>query len=246
MRILAIAAHPDDLEFGIGGSVARWTLEGADVSYCLVTDGSAGSNDPNTDPTKLIQLRRDEQMAAAAVVGVEDVHFLGYKDGTLQPTIELRRDLTRLIRKLKPDRVITMDPTVIFVDAEGYINHPDHRASAEAAIYATFPSAETRPIFPELLDEGLEPHKVAELWLMFSEKPNAVVDITETMDRKIESLRCHASQVGGQDLEFVRKWSAYAGKETGYAYAESFRVLKLIQPEQSEVPETVSEAAKEA
>jgi LmbE family N-acetylglucosaminyl deacetylase len=229
MRILVIVAHPDDIEFGIAGSIARWTLEGNDVSYCMVTDGSAGSNDPNTDITKLAQTRREEQMAAAAIVGVEDVHFLGYKDGVLEHTLELRRDLTRIIRKLKPDRVITMDPTLVFVDQAGYINHPDHRAAAEAAIYATFPSSETRPIFPELLVEGLEPHKVSQLWLMFSEKPNTHIDITATIDRKIESLRCHQSQLNGQDLEFVRKWDAEAGKQAGYEYAESYRVLKLVQ-----------------
>jgi LmbE family N-acetylglucosaminyl deacetylase len=229
MRILVIVAHPDDIEFGVAGSVAQWTLEGADVSYVMVTDGSAGSNDPNIDITTLAATRRAEQMAAAAVVGVEDVHFLGHKDGVLEHTLELRRDLTRIIRTLKPDRVITMDPTVMFIDEVGYINHPDHRAAAEAAIYATFPSAETRPIFPELLVEGLEPHKVSELWLMFSEKPNHYVDITATIDRKIESLRCHVSQIGEQNLDFVRKWDSEAGKRGGYEYAESYRVLRLVQ-----------------
>ncbi|NWF68013.1 MAG: PIG-L family deacetylase [Chloroflexi bacterium] len=231
MRTLVIVAHPDDIEFGVAGSVARWTLEGADVAYCIVTDGSAGSNDPNIDKETLIRTRQAEQLAAAAVVGVEDVHFLNYPDGMLQPTLELRRDLTRLIRRLKPERVITMDPTVWFVDNPGYINHPDHRACAEAAIYATFPSAETRPIFPELLAEGLEPHKVAELWLMFSEKPNTHVDITAVIDRKIDSLSRHVSQVGGRDLSFVRGWDAEAGKAGGYEYAESYRVLRLTPPE---------------
>jgi LmbE family N-acetylglucosaminyl deacetylase len=230
---MVIVAHPDDIEFGIAGSIARWTLEGEDVSYVMVTDGASGSNDPTVQRAALVETRRQEQMAAAALVGVEDVHFLGYPDGTLQHTLELRRDLTRLIRKLKPDRVITMDPTLIFFDAGGYINHPDHRAAAEAAIYATFPSAETRPIFPELLSEGLEPHKVSELWLMFSEKPNTHIDITATIDRKIESLACHVSQIGGQDLSFVRKWDADAGKQAGYEYAESFRVIRMVQPEQS-------------
>jgi LmbE family N-acetylglucosaminyl deacetylase len=238
MRTMVIVAHPDDIEFGMAGSVARWTLEGDDVSYVMVTDGASGSNDPNIQREALVETRRHEQMAAAAVVGVEDVHFLGYPDGTLQHTLELRRELTRLIRKLKPDRVITMDPTLIFFDAGGYINHPDHRAAAEAAIYATFPSAETRPIFAELLTEGLEPHKVSELWLMFSEKPNTHIDITATIDRKIESLRCHASQIGGQDLDFVRKWDSDAGKQAGYEYAESFRVIRMVQPEQQNGAET--------
>ncbi len=236
-RILVIAAHPDDIEFGAGGSIARWADEGVQVTYCIVTDGAAGSNDPNTNREDLIRIRREEQMAAARVVGVHDVRFLGYADGTLQPTLELRRDLTRLIRELRPDRVLCFDPTEVFVQAPGfgdYINHPDHRAAAEAAIYAVFPSAETRPIFPELLDEGLEPYHVPEVYfILTTRQANEYVDITATQERKIEALRCHASQLGGQDLEFVRKWGAEAGKAAGYPYAESFWVMRfpLDQPQ---------------
>lgn len=175
-RILVIAAHPDDIEFGAAGSIARWTGEGAQVTYCIVTDGAAGSNDPNVKREDLIRIRREEQIAAAAVVGVHDVRFLGYPDGTLQHTLELRRDLTRLIRELRPYRVLCFDPTVVFVGVPefgDYINHPDHRAAAEGAIYAVFPSAETRPIFPELLDEGLEPHHVTEVYMMLTtQTPN--------------------------------------------------------------------------
>ncbi len=226
-RILVIAAHADDIEFGMAGSVARWTDEGHEVAYCLITDSSAGSNDPNADPHALAELRHAEQIAAAAVVGVSIVHFLGYADGTLEPTLELRRELTRLIRELKPQRVVCQDPTTVFVD-KNYINHPDHRAAGEAAIYAVFPSAETRPIFPELLNEGFEPHKVEELWLTLTVTPDTFVDISATIDRKIEALLCHRSQVGPEATEWIRQWNAEAGQQAGVAFAEGFRVMRLV------------------
>jgi LmbE family N-acetylglucosaminyl deacetylase len=233
-RILAIAAHPDDLEFGMAGSVAVWTDQGAEVIYCIVTDGSAGSNDPDTDLEDLIERRKQEQLRAAELVGVKEVRFLDYQDGILQPTLELRRDLTRLIRELKPDRVVLQDPTLIFA-GDFYINHPDHRAAAEAAIYAVFPSAETRPIFPELLAEGLEPHKVAELYLGFSTDPKVFVDTTPAVDRKIQSLLCHSSQVGEEVQEMVKKWDAETGAQVGVGFAETFRVMYLNRDPMAEM-----------
>ena len=248
LRVLVIVAHPDDIEFGAAGSIARWTDEGAQVTFCIVTDGAAGSNDPNITPEDLARIRREEQMAAAAVVGVHDVRFLGYRDGILQPTLELRRELTRLIREIRPQRVLCFDPTQVFVQVPGfgdYINHPDHRATAEAAVYAVFPSAETRPIFPELLDEGLEPYHVPEVWFMLTtHEPNEFVDITATQERKMEALRCHQSQIKGQDLEFVRKWDAEAGKAAGYVYAESFWVMRF--PVEQPRGEALAGAADEA
>ncbi|MBX0330595.1 PIG-L family deacetylase [Oscillochloris sp. ZM17-4] len=227
IRILVIVAHPDDIEFGMGGSVARWTDEGHQVIYAMITDGSAGTNEPGADLAALARTRRSEQIAAATIVGVHDVRFLGYRDGTLQPTLDLRRDLTRLIRELRPDRVVCQDPTLIFAGS-GYINHPDHRAAGEAAMYAVFPSAETRPIFPELLSEGLEPHKVRELYLTFSPQPDLFIDTSAVIDRKIESLLCHRSQVGPEVGDMVRGWDAETAKDHGYAYAESFRVMRLV------------------
>lgn len=239
MRILVVAAHPDDIEFGVAGSVARWTDEGAEVAYCIVTDGAAGSNAPDTDLAALARTRQEEQRAAAAIVGVNDVRFLGYPDGTLVHTLELRRELTRLIRELRPYRVVIMDPTVVLVD-NSYINHPDHRAAAEAALYATFPSAGTRPIFPELLAEGFEPHDVTELYVSFSYTNDTIVDITSTIDRKIASLLCHKSQVGPEVGEMVRKWSAESGEKAGCGYAEEFRVMKLRDDAQP-TPEAAAE-----
>lgn len=246
-RILVTAAHPDDIEFGVAGSVARWTSMGAEVIYCLITDGSAGSNDPDANLEELILQRREEQTRAAAVVGVKDVRYLGYKDGTLQPTIELRRDLTRLIREVKPNRVVTQDPTTVFA-GDFYINHPDHRAAGEATIYAVFPSAETRPIFPELIADGYEPHKVDELYLDLTMNPTTFVDITDVLDRKIRSLAAHVSQLGGgEDFEngaakWVREWSENAGKEVGVGAAEHFRVMRFNQRNLSEQEAVQAEA----
>jgi LmbE family N-acetylglucosaminyl deacetylase len=231
--ILIVVAHPDDIEFGTGGSVAVWTLAGHTVVYCIVTDGSAGSNDPNVTRESLIERRRQEQINAAALLGVHDIRFLGYQDGMLQPTLELRRDITRLIREIKPYRVILMDPMTVMVKNEefDYINHPDHRAAGEATLYAVFPSAQTRPIFPELLAEGLEPHSVSELYIGFAHQPTLAVDITPVIDRKIASLLEHKSQLEVSVGDMVRGWDARAGAEAGVAYAETFRVLRFIREE---------------
>jgi LmbE family N-acetylglucosaminyl deacetylase len=232
MRILGIFAHPDDSEFMLGGSVARWTDEGAHVTYCIVTNGAAGSNEPDADLAELVKTREAEQRAACGVLGIQDVIFLGYADGTLEPTIELRRELTRIIRQLKPDRVVIGDPQAVLYDND-YINHPDHRAAAEAGLYAVFPSAVTRPIFPELLAEGYEPHQVKEVYITGTEKPNTYVDISATLDRKIEALRCHKSQLDPGEGQWVREWAAETGKAVDLAYAEAFRVMKLVNEEGS-------------
>lgn len=239
MRILVVAAHPDDIEFGAAGAVAVWAAEGAEVTYCMVTDGGAGSNKPGEDLAQLVKTREAEQLEAAQIVGVKDVRFLGYKDGVLQHTLELRRDITRLIREIRPYRVLISDPTMVFA-GNFYINHPDHRAAAEAALYAVFPSAGTRPIFPELLDEGYEPFDVTELYIQFTDKPDIVIDISSVIDKKIQSLLAHKSQVGPEVEKMVREWDAELGKEKGYAFAEGFRVMKLKQDETQE--EVVGEA----
>lgn len=229
-RALLIAAHPDDIEFGAAGTAAVWAAAGADVTYCIVTNGAAGSNEKDVVPSELVARRKAEQRDAAAVVGVKDVIFLDYPDGALTPSMELRRDLTRVIRRLRPDRVLIMDPTVVLIMGEGfdYINHPDHRATGEASLYAIFPSAETRPIFPELLDEGLEPHHVNEVYLMMNDKPNVAVDVTAVWDKKIQALLAHRSQVGEDVADMVRKWDEATGKEVGVPLAESFRVMRFI------------------
>jgi LmbE family N-acetylglucosaminyl deacetylase len=232
MQILGIFAHPDDSEFMVGGSAARWADEGAQITYVIITNGAAGSNDPNQDIDELVHIREAEQRAACAALGVQQVLFLGYADGTLQPTLELRRELTRIIRQLKPDRVVSGDPEAVFYGDE-YINHPDHRAAAEAALYAIFPSAVTRPIFPELLAEGYEPHQVREVYISGTAQPNTYVDISGTLERKIEALRCHKSQLDPGDGEWVRQWAAETGKAGSLEYAEAFRVMRLVNEERS-------------
>jgi len=240
-RILIVVAHPDDVEFGAGGSVAHWTASGAQVVYCIVTDGSAGSNDPNVNIAELIERRKAEQIEAAAVVGVQDVRFLGYPDGALEATIDLRRQLTRIIRDVRPNRVVLMDPTSVLLSSEqfDYINHPDHRATGEATLYAVFPSAETRPIFPELLAEGLEPHHVTELYVTLSEKPNIAVNVTPYIEQKIQSLLLHSSQLDASVSDMIRGWDAANGKEAGVEFAEVFRVLRFPVNEPAGTIETI-------
>jgi LmbE family N-acetylglucosaminyl deacetylase len=237
LRILGVFAHPDDPEFAMGGAAAVWSDHGHEVYYCVVTNGAAGSNDPQQDLAALVQLRQSEQRAAAEILGVKDVFFLGYPDGSLQPTLELRRELTRLIRQLKPDRVVTGDPTAFFY-GDSYINHADHRAAAEAAITAVFPSAPTRPIFPELLAEGYEPHQVKELYIHDTTTGNVeYIDIGSVLDRKIEALRCHKSQLDPGDGQWIREWAAEIGKLAELEYAEGFRVMKLVRdPEGGDTP----------
>ena len=226
-RALVVVAHADDIEFGIGGTVARWTDAGTRVTFCITTDNGSGSNDPATVRAELVALREREQLAAAAILGVEDVRFLGHPDGTLEPTLELRRQLTRLIRELRPEVVATTDPMMVIAPDDNYINHPDHRATAEATLYATFPSAGTRPIFPELLEEGLEPYNVRYLYLGFSAETSLVVDVTAQWERKIKALLCHKSQVGEEAVGFIRGFSEEVGKRIGVEHGEAFRVITL-------------------
>ena len=249
-HIVVSAAHHDDIEFGSAGSVAKWIEEGATVTYIIITDGGSGSNEPGVIREELVELRREEQLKAASAVGVTDVRFLGYKDGYLQPTIELRRDITRIIRETKPYRVVCSDPTAVFV-RNFYINHPDHRAGGEATMYAVFPSAETRLIFPELLAEGYEPHKVSELFIGFSSDPTHYVDTSAVFEKKIESLRAHVTQLGeGEDFEenaakWIREGNADGGSKVGVQYAEFYKVMKFDAPRESWVEEDEAEKLAE-
>ncbi len=237
--VLVIVAHPDDIDFGVAGSVAKWTAQGATVTYCIVTDGSSGSNDPHIDLAALIQTRQEEQTRAGAVVGVQDIRWLGYKDGTLTPSIGLRRDLTRLMREIKPERVVTFDPTTMIPAGRHYINHPDHRATGEAALYAVFPSAESRPIFPELLAEGYEPHKVKDLYMVLSDDANTYVDISDYIAAKSAALACHASQLDDKVVQMVKRWNAQTGEHVGVPYAETFRAMYPHREEEHQSAEDV-------
>lgn len=224
---MVIIAHPDDAEFTCAGTVARWIREGTEVVYVVCTDGSRGSNEPDMPPERMAPIRRAEQLKAAHMLGVKTTIFLDHEDGTLQPTLELRRELSRLVRRYTPDIVICPDPTQYF-HRDVYVNHPDHRAAGEAAVYAIFPSAVTRFVFPELLDEGLQPHKVHEIYLYGSAQPNTFVDISDTIELKIAALRAHRSQVTSDDADArLRDWNGQVGRQHGVRFAEEFRRIVL-------------------
>jgi LmbE family N-acetylglucosaminyl deacetylase len=227
-RILCISAHPDDNEFTIGGTVARWAREGRDVAFCLVTTGGAGVNEHTPSSDGLIPIREKEQRAAARILGVKELIFLGYTDGTLEPTLAMRRDLTRVIRRFRPDIVMTGDPTVRYYGNE-YMNHPDHRAASSAALDAVFPSSETRAIFPELLAEGLEPHKVKQVFISGAQEPNVFVDISRTLTLKCRALKAHRSQVGKGEWvdQLLETWALRDGKRGGLRYAEAYKRMVL-------------------
>ncbi len=198
-RVLAIVAHPDDPEFFAGGTLAAWAGQGADVYVLILTDGSKGSDDPGMTPAALVAIRQHEQRAASAVEGVKDVFFLGYVDGELLPTSpQVQRDVVRVIRRLRPDAILTTDPSVIFTD-DGRITHSDHRAAGQIAVDVAKIAAGNRFYFPELLVEGLEPHQVSEVYLTSPTQPNCEVDITDSIDKKIAALKCHRSQIKDMD-----------------------------------------------
>ena len=233
-RAMSIHAHPDDQDFSVAGTLAKWAKAGCEIVSVIITSGDSGSNDPtkNADyKPRLGRLREDEQRAANKVLGVKETVFLHYPDGELVASIPLRKDITRQIRKFKPDVVVTGDPSGWFYGNE-YINHPDHRAAAEAATYAVFPSAGTRMIFPDLLDEGLLPHNVKRLYIHGNEKPDTWVDIADTLAAKIEALKKHVSQGDTHDVDkWMHEWAEREGKEQGIKYSESFRVMILENEE---------------
>ena len=229
---LVVVAHPDDIEFGCAGTVARWVQEGARVAYALVTNGAAGSSDPEMTRQRLAELREAEARASAKVVGVDQVEFLGYEDGLLEPTLEVREKIVRLIRRVRPEVVVTTDPTTRYF-GERYINHPDHRAAGEATLAAVIPGSDTRLAYPELLDEGLEPVKLTAVWLMMNMEPNLVVDIGDFLEKKIESLACHVTQVGenvDDSLGFVRGMAEFSATREAFQYGEAFRVFRFDLP----------------
>lgn len=227
-RILVVTAHPDDVDFGAAGSVATWTARGIEVSYCIATDGDAGGSDHSITRAEMAAIRREEQLAAARAVGVTDVTFLGFPDGRVTPSLELRAAISRVIRIVRPDRVVAQSPERNWTRI--YASHPDHLATGEAAACAVYPDARNPFAFPELLAEGLEPHTVPELWVMATERINRVVDATDVYHHKLEALRSHTSQVGnGEHLdELLQGWmsgtAAAAGLPEG-RLAEAFHVV---------------------
>lgn len=225
-RVMVVTAHPDDSEFGAGGTVAKLAKQGGEVTYVIVTNGNKGSSDRTMTPERLAKIREEEQRNAARTLGVERVEFLGYPDGELEDTRDLRRDITRQIRRWRPDLLITQNPHRTY---NLYASHRDHRIAAGVVLDCVYPLARDHMSFPELLPE-VEPHKVREIHLMQWENPHLVVDISDTMDLKLKALACHASQLGNFPSveKRVRERSAELGKSKGYAYAEAFD--RIVMP----------------
>jgi LmbE family N-acetylglucosaminyl deacetylase len=223
---LVMVAHPDDVEFNFGGTVALMVRDGWQVVYVIATRGDKGSADPAVTPLQLAQTRAAEQRAAAEFLGAAGVEFLGYEDGGLEPTLAVRRDIARQIRRYRPQRLLVTDPAELF--SARYIQHPDHLATAQAALAATF-AARDRMTMPELLAEGLEPHGVAEVYIQTSRDPDLFLDITSAIEKKKEALRLHASQIEEGFLEImeaIARETAAAAPEPRPALAESFRVVR--------------------
>jgi len=229
-----IVAHPDDIEFVVAGTVAKWVRAGAEVRYVVATSGDAGTHQRGVTREELARMREAEQRAAARVVGAKDVVFLGYRDGEVVPSLELRGDLVREIRRFRPDIAICYDPTRLFVRGS-YINHPDHRAVAQAAIDALSPTAAMPLSFAKQIEqEGLEPYRVRHILVASTDRPDTWIDISDTIEIKVEALGQHVSQLDGRrDYEgMIRQWAVDAGAEAGIPYAESY--MQIMRPPDNE------------
>lgn len=222
--VLGIAAHPDDLDFGAAGAMAQFARDGAAVHYLIITDGSKGSEDPAATPEGLALIREEEQRAAVKVIGGKSVTFLGYPDGELEVTMQLKKDIVKVIRTIRPDVVVTMDPGMLYHAGRGFINHPDHRAAGQAALDAVFPLARDHMSFPQLFADGFQPHKTATVLLINFDQNNFAVDISDTFETKLLALAAHTSQIG--DVADVKDWmeqlARSQGEAHGYTLAESF------------------------
>lgn len=227
-RALVVAAHPDDIEFSCAGTLAQWCDAGADMTFCIVTDGSTGTQDRSLIGEPLAEIREAETRAAATVIGAGKVEWLGYRDGYVEYTLDLRREIAKLFRRYRPHRFVVIDPAPTIEDR--FINHPDHRAVGQASLDVVLTAGTTPGHFPELLDEGLEPWRgLREVWVMGPGVKPVVVDIATTIDRKIEALLCHRSQVGDnrdEIVRWIRDYTAATGLAAGYAHAEAFQVIR--------------------
>jgi LmbE family N-acetylglucosaminyl deacetylase len=228
-RILVVTAHPDDVDFGAGGTIANWTDAGIAVTYCIVTNGDAGGADPSVPREEIPRIRQAEQRAAGQALGVRDVRFLNYVDGELTVTHDLRRDISRVIRQVRPQRMLIQSPDRNWDRI--YASHPDHLAAGEAAIFAVYPDARNPFAHPTLLqDEGLQAWTVSEVWVMGTPAPNHWLDVTDQVERKIKALRAHESQVGHvpEFADRVRQWMSMAAEQGGLGerrMAEAFKVV---------------------
>jgi LmbE family N-acetylglucosaminyl deacetylase len=231
---LVLFAHPDDAEFSCGGTVAAWAGAGCEVHYVVITDGSAGSNEPGVTREEMRPIREREQRAAADILGVTSVTFLEEVDGMLEVNLDTRRKVCREVRRLRPEVLVAPDPSRLW-SGRGYVNHWDHKQAGLLALTTVMPDAPSRPMFPELLDEGIEPFEVPNLWLA-SDDPDVFVDITRTMDAKLAALAAHASQGTEGAVPWVRKRAEELGAQSGqgYTFAEGFKALRLVDDEDTE------------
>lgn len=228
---MAIVAHPDDIEFSCVGTMARWRRMGSRIVYVLCTSGEVGISQNGMTKERAAAIREQESIEAAKIAGVSDVVFIREPDGLLQATIELRKKLVREIRRYRPEVVITGDPTIVWAE-ENYINHPDHRAAATAALDAVFPAAGQPNLFEELEQEGLFAHKPRKVFASVWGDANYFVNIEETIDIKVAALRAHKSQMGDWDPDQqIRQWAAEIAKGKEMAYAEAYRVVTLVSDE---------------
>jgi len=227
---LVLVAHPDDAEFMCGGTVAAWSANGCEVHYVVCTDGSAGSNEPGASRENVAPIREREQRAAAGVLGVRSVTFLGEIDGLLEVTPATRKKVTREIRRLRPEVLIAPDPARLW-SGQGYINHWDHKQAGLLALTAVMPDAPTRVMFQELENEGIEPFEIPNLWLS-SNDPDTYVDITKTIDVKVQALAQHASEEGEAAAPFVRERARQVGEEAGVEYAEAFKAFRFVDDDE--------------
>jgi LmbE family N-acetylglucosaminyl deacetylase len=231
---LIIVAHPDDVEFSCGGTLARWARAGTRLCYVLCTSGDVGIAEPGMTKARATEIREAEQRAAAEIVGAQEVIFLREPDGMLVPTMELRCKLVREIRRFRPEAVVSGDPTIVWAGND-YINHPDHRAAATAALDATFPAAGQPNLFEELEQEGLKAHKPRKVYVTGWAQNELYVNITETIDIKVAALRAHKSQMRDWDPEpSIKEWAAERAKGKEMEYAEAFRVVTLVEDEEWE------------
>lgn len=229
---MAIFAHPDDIEFSCAGTAARWAAAGCRIAYVIITDGDVGIADPTISKAEAANIRRKEAQDAAHIAGASEVIFLGEPDGLLQATLELRKKLVREIRRFKPEVVITGDPTVVLTD-EDYINHPDHRAAATAALDAVFPAAGQPNLFEEIeQEEGIKAFKPRKVYVGVWDKADTLVNIDDTIETKIKALLAHKSQMGTWDpTDMIKEWAAETAKDKDMQYAESYRVYTLVSDE---------------
>lgn len=229
-RGMVVVAHADDAEFGCSGTVAKLCAEGWEMVYVMCTDGSKGSSDREMTEKELAKTRRQEQIDAGRVLGLKDVVFLDYPDSYLQPTLELRKDIAREIRRYRPDVLICQYPMRV-LDGGWGVGHPDHLAAGEAALAAVFPTARDHMTFPDLLEEGFEPHKVAEVWVMGHPEPDLHIDITRHIDTAVEAIAAHVSQVNGRSAEQMKErmqeWRRGTGVGKGMLYAEQFKKINF-------------------